>query len=296
MDLRELGILEQQCSDLGKLLTPNDFSDIRTALEKERGDYPSLEDYASYSREMWESWWKPETKEKLFDLVFGTSHEECVNTKSENIMTYDMEWSSYEPFRDDLHPNILWNLHEQKPRPDYAEGIRQIALDETILNSHPLIVVTKTMALPNFFVEFKLESTFDAHAQNRHNGAIATRAWMDLIEHICRIPTLEEDPLEVTQAGSVEFNGDTLTANIHWASKLRSQRLLKKPEYHMVRVIFRTVIGLSYDDFISTMKEARNFRQYFADRRDRAIQAIVEARKRKKTGGSRSRKRARIRR
>ena len=111
------------------------------------------------------------------------------------------------------------------------------------------------------------------------NGAIATRAWRHIAKYIYRGHDTRERSLEVTQAGSVEFNGDHLTGNIHWASKheLGDNRRLKRPKYHMVRAFSRFIIGLDYNEFALAIKEARNFRQYFSDRRDHGIQAIQEA-------------------
>ena len=88
-----------------------------------------------------------------------------------------------------------------------------------------------------------------------------------------------ERSLGVTQAGSVEFNGDRLSGNIHWASKhlLGDNRRLRMPKHHMVRMFSRFIIGLDYDEFALAIKEARNFRQYFSNRRDHGIQAIQEA-------------------
>ena len=123
-------------------------------------------------KEMWKSIEKPETKEKLFNLVFGTSRKEGVDTKSGHMAKYDKEGSRYEPFTSGGYFPDDWprRLYEQKPRPDYAEGINQTVIGETVLKSHLSIAVNETMALPNFFVEFKLEFSFGAHAHMEDVG------------------------------------------------------------------------------------------------------------------------------
>ena len=47
---------------------------------------------------MWKSVNRPETVENLFNLVFGTSREEGVNTKLEHITKYDEKWLRYKLF------------------------------------------------------------------------------------------------------------------------------------------------------------------------------------------------------
>ena len=42
--------------------TSDDSFNIQTAIRRERRDYPSLEAYTSYIREMWKSGNKPETR------------------------------------------------------------------------------------------------------------------------------------------------------------------------------------------------------------------------------------------
>ena len=37
------------------------------------------------------------------------------------------------------------------------------------------------------------------------------------------------------------------------------------------------VVGLSYEDFVQSIKEARNLRQYFADQRNEVIQVLQNA-------------------
>ena len=45
----------------------------------------------------------------------------------------------------------------------------------------------------------------------------------------------------------------------------------------MVRVLSRFIVGLDYNEFALAIKEARNFRQYFSNKRDHGVQAVQEA-------------------
>ena len=121
------------------------------------------------------------------------------------------------------------------------------------------------------------KSSRHAYDQNQHNGAITARAWQDFVERFYKDLYLQRSFSEVAQVCSIVFDGDTLAANVHWASKFRDNRRHKKPEYHMTRVMCRHIVGLSYKDFVQSLKEARNLRQYSAGQRNKVIRTFHNA-------------------
>ena len=156
---------------------------------------------------------KPKTRKAFFTMNFGNLHDGGQDVGLGHMIEYDKEWSRHIPFTNDSE--FAWSSYERLPRPDYAEGIDQTILEDNIAKSYPTIIVNDAMALPNFIVEYKHKLSWDACTQNQHNGAIATRAWQEFVEQIWKGPDLQRSSSEVAQVCSVEFNGDTMAANIH---------------------------------------------------------------------------------
>ena len=156
----------------------------------------------------------------------------------------------------------------RQPKADYCEGIKTAIISKNILTQIPSCVVVAGLGFPNFIAELKCHgSTFVAHAQNRHNGAVASQAWHDYCEDYLKKP---DESWNTARVGSMEFNGDTMVGNVHWVSK--ETNLDGKPldlrEFNITKVMNRFTFGLSFEDFKLARKEARNFRDDFFEIRD----------------------------
>ena len=259
--MTENNLLEQQSMG-GALETPKNCAAIRAAIQKDREDSPNQDDFDKYLEQIFEPINEGETDIGLFRPFMDISWP----LKSGHLGRVQKQWSNCVSFI----KSSTGKSYMPRPNPDYTEGIQQKMIEDKVREMHPLILVDESMALPNFIAELKHhESMFHAHAQNRHYSAAAAQAWHKYYEGYTKRP---EESLDIATVGSMEFNGDILVGNIHWASKYRGNKELKEPEYHMTRVMRRFVFGFNLQDFALARKEARNFRQYFFDRREELLE------------------------
>ena len=270
-DLTEWGVIDQETIGLGVLRVPNNIDEIWTAIQEVREDPPGIEEYHNYLNSVFEPMNEEATKKKLFDPYLRLLSNLNTNVKPGHWNETDVEWTDRVPLK-----RRDGEEYKPKPKPNHAEGIKDLFIERHVRKSHPSIMVKYSMALPNCMVELKHhQSTFTAHAQSRYCGAIAAQAWHAYDEKMYGPPARES--LDVARVGSMEFNGDVMTGNVHWLSKKsHDSKPLKEPKYHMIRVLNHFVFGLSYEDFVLAHKEACNFRDYFFKRRD---EVIVELKK-----------------
>ena len=279
-DLLELCIFRPDSSDSRR---PDNFNDISSAIQREREDNPNLEDYVLYHRyhqRLYQGDSHRGTREELFNLLlFGTVYGQGVLAiKPGHSSKYSSEWLSYQPIMD--YFNSPKRLYGQRPEPNYAEGIDPRTIGETNPELHPFMAFNEFTTLPNFLVEYKQESTIHARTWNRWNGAIAVRAWRDFRKRVCSLSDSDN-----AYVGSMEFNGDAITAHLHWATRRDDNQIeetvcyrqFEGTEYRMVRVMDIFADSLNYEEFVRSRKMVRNFCQYFSDQRDQAIQAFRKA-------------------
>ena len=247
---------------------PENIDEIRAALQKERKDSPGIKAYHRHLQLAFAPMNEEATRTKIFDPYLGTSADLDVDVKPGHWNEPGVEWTSRVQLKDSEGEE-----YAPKPTPDYAEGIKRSLIDRRVCKSHPSILVSTSMALPNFMVELKHhQSMFTAHTQNRYSGAIAARAWYEYDKKLYGPPSRKT--LDVARVGTMEFNGDVMVGNVHWLSRHRDGIELPEPEYHMTRVMNHFVFGLSYDDYKLAHKEASNFRDYFFERRDEVIEEL----------------------
>src|SRR5271168_5263986 len=100
-----------------------------------------------------------------------------------------------------------------------------------------------------------------AHQQARLNGGFASQGLYRLYSHIGH----PEKCLGKALVGSLEYNGEIIIGNVHWATRSTSEP--GGVDYHMRRVMSHFTRGLSFEDFVKNRAEARSFRRFFADKR-----------------------------
>jgi len=109
-----------------------------------------------------------------------------------------------------------------------------------------------------------------AHQQVRLGGGLAAQGLFKLYSHshIKR----HKKCLGQALVGSLEYNGEIIIGNVHWATESAS-----KPggvDYHMRRVMSHFTRGLSFEDFVKNRARVRSFRRFFADKREEILKEI----------------------
>ncbi len=256
-ELTERGILEQQIEkQRAGFQKPANYDEIRSAILKDRPhDKPTKANYKTYMQSVMNI--SNETAQrKLYGSFFGTSGE----IEAPHLEQSDERWLKHNPIVGKVDRKDC----KQAPKPDLAEGLRALEIPRWIrkrLQGHA--VPRSRLAFPNFLVELKRDkSMFTAHVQNRHCGAVAMQGF---VEYYFQLHDDPKDAWNIARVGSIEFNGDTVVGNVHWASS--SKRNPESRKYHMTRVMCNFTCGLSYEDFVSARKQARNFREYFMTKR-----------------------------
>ena len=279
VELEENGVFEQQFQrrafkkQRGKRgvapRIPKNFEEIRRAIEKDRlkSDDPTPQEYLDYAQKVYDGQSEDTVKDSLFREFFGIT-----NTPPAGHTHDNRRWLKRVPITTGFSPQAF----TKKPQPDRAEGIKMINIDPDVRNKlGGLAVPVKTLGFPNFMVEFKRDkSMYIAHTQNRHCGSVASQAFHEYYTKIIGKPSLSWD---VARVGTVEFNGDVVTGNVHWVSKpddAKSHEDVR--EYHMTRAFNRFAFGLSYEDFKTARKEARNFRDYFCKERQELLKRFAK--------------------
>jgi hypothetical protein len=165
-------------------------------------------------------------------------------------------------------------VRDWKPKPDYAEGIIADQLPVWILD-HPDIGTyvnpdsDQLMALPNFMAELKGKGYMKiAHQQARLDGGVAAQALFKLYNHL----ETPEKCWGQALVGSLEFNGEVMIGNVHWASKPTSNT--RDADYHMCRIMCHFTRELGFEGFVKNRAEARSFRQYFANVRRKILKEL----------------------
>jgi hypothetical protein len=101
--------------------------------------------------------------------------------------------------------------------------------------------------------------------QNRHNGATCTQAYHKYYEEIVNDA---DQSWTVARVGSAQFNEREVEFNLHWVTK----PIDGKPQYQMTSIFaHRTSKLLNLEDFKEARKQARNFREYFQEIREKHL-------------------------
>ncbi len=262
-ELELRGVLEQQFLEQQSApRVPKNYNDIHSAIQRERthSPEPTALDYKEYVQAVFESRNEDEVQMTIFPLFFGLP----VNIRNGHIKATNRTWTK----RVAIMGNLSSDDYKQRPRPDYAEGLKVPSLPAWICKRLGAFAVpSEIMAFPNFTVELKRDlSMYTAHAQNRHNGSIASQAYHEYHVQILDKP---DESWDIAKVGSIEFNGDIVVGNVHWVSKSDGDGTEgDHREYHMTRILCRFTYGLGYEDFKTARREARNFRDYFLNIRD----------------------------
>jgi hypothetical protein len=179
-----------------------------------------------------------------------------------------------------------------KPKPDFVEGIIGQNLPRWVSNALGAYVIPDSdaaMALPNLVAEFKGKGYMKiAHQQARLDGGYATQGFFKLYKHLDKLNgegkgklgdlykglDFTGNFLDQALVGSLEFNGEVIIGNVHWAAK--STDVDREVDYHMRRVMCHLTRGIGFDDFIKNQAEARNFRQYFTNVREKIFKELLE--------------------
>ena len=282
IELKENGIYEQHVEEgpprngSGPKL-PQNYETIRDAIRKDRSyDQPTREQYKKYMQLVF----KPGTDEKQVDgdqasLFFGwpalleEGHDKCTGLWTDCIA---------------IRRKSAAKLFTQKPTADRAEGIALGYIPPRIRDQLGGVAVPSPLiGFFNFIVEFKRDgSTYVAHRQNKHAGAVASQAYHEYYTKILKRP---EKSWDTARVGSIQFNGDIVVGNVHWVSKGKDEEAEDEPrEYHTARIMTHFTFGLDYEDFKTAWRESRNFRDYFFGEREGLLEIFeqeIEARKRK---------------
>ena len=124
------------------------------------------------------------------------------------------------------------------------------------------------MALPNFIAEYKGKDLIKtAHQRARLDGGIATQGLFRLYSHL----GCPEKCLDRVLVGAMEYNGDIIIGNVHWATELASKLGVN---YHMHQVMLHSTRGFDFEDFVKKRAIVRNFRRYFADKREVTLKEL----------------------
>ncbi len=160
-----------------------------------------------------------------------------------------------------------------RPKPDYVEGIDGRHLPLWITQALGAYVKPESkLALPNFMVEYKGKGSMKiAHQQARLDGGFGSQGFFKLYEFLKKhLGHCFGQPL----VGTVEYNGEIIIGNVHWATKSTSSTT--GVEYHMRRVMAHFTRGVSFDQFVRNRAEMRNFRWYFANIRASILKKLQE--------------------
>jgi hypothetical protein len=128
------------------------------------------------------------------------------------------------------------------------------------------------LALPNFMVEYKGKGSMKiAHQQARLDGGFGSQGFFKLYDYL---KTDLGDCFDQPLVGTVEYNGEIIIGNVHWATK--STSTITGVEYHMRRVMAHFTRGVSFNEFVKNRAKIRSFRRYFANVRERILKQLQE--------------------
>ncbi|KAI9876899.1 MAG: hypothetical protein M1830_005325 [Pleopsidium flavum] len=260
-DLTRRGILEQQFAEHHKLPPkPKNLHAIESALQKRRNSPPpTVQDYIDYSEKVCDTSNESEVGMDLFYPYFGKE------VRNDHKIKKNEKWKDHVP----IQGPKLKTKYPKAPRPDYAEGLKVIDMPEQIEEElSGLAIPSSELAFPNFTAEMKRDgSMYLAHIQNRNNGSVASQAWH---EYYTKIHSDPDKSWDFANVGSIQFNGDVVIGNVHWVSKLSGDGSQgEQRQYHMRRVFGHCITGLGTEVFAQGRQEARNFRDYFYDLREK---------------------------
>ena len=259
-ELMERGILDQDFDQkTSELHKPSNYEAIRTAILQDRpDDVPSQADYKNYVEVLKDVSNETAVQMKLYGLFFGNAEA----LRAPHVESAGQQWTKYQPITGKIPQEDCKHV----PHPATAEGLQAVEIPRWIrerLLGYAL--PCSRFAFPNFVVELKRDgSMYTAHVQSRHCGAAASQGF---VEYFVQLENDSEDAWNDARVGSIEFNGEVVVGNVHWAT--RSKNNSKSRKYHMKTVMCRFTCGLDYDDFKNARKEARNFREYFAKEREK---------------------------
>ncbi len=239
------------------LQVPKNYQDILSAIQAERADSPgpSPSDYKAYGEASLDAPCEGTLLMTLFPHFFGIPF----NRKDGHRTEYSPVWDVAITTSDSGHESFRETI------PDYTEGLAVPGIPLWMHDAMGAAAIAPSgiTAFPNFLVEIKSnKSMYTAHLQNRHRGAIASRAYHEYYE---KIQKKSDESWATARVGSIEFNGDTVVGNIHWVDKSSDVR---EHRYHMTRVLCLFTCGLEFGDFKKARKQARNFRDFFSGVRD----------------------------
>ena len=249
-ELTDRGISDQQYPPQ----QPKNLNIIQDAIEKRRGsESPSVEEFYDYSRDVQACRNEASVRLLPFESFFGFKRMK----DGHQSVSHEI-WANLEP---------VGGYTSVRPKPYWGEGLQLSEIPRWIRDDLGRLVtpIEDGPAFINFTVELKgPRGSMDvAHHQSRHEGAICARSYY---EYDTKVRGKGNESLGIAQAGSVQFNGNIVSADIYWPSEECHDEF--GPKYHMTRVISHYVRTSNFEDFKRARREIRNFRDYFYDKRE----------------------------
>jgi hypothetical protein len=194
-----------------------------------------------------------------FQSFFGLNDDIAINDG--HTSTTNQLWTKFIP---------VGGSSTLYPKPDYVEGLDITKVPSWICDLlGGSIAPTTELAFPNFTVELEYDKPMrQGEYQNRHNGATCTQAYHKYYEEIVNDA---DHSWNTARVGSIQFNEREVEFNLHWVTK----SIDGKPQYHMTSIFaHRTSKLLRLEDFKEVRKQARNFREYFQEIREKLLHEL----------------------
>lgn len=279
--LTEFGVFDETYSeDIEDLKTPKNIHDIVNSITSLQNDSTN----EAQLRQEYKAW-----LETILKPVFNEDDAGRYFNGYMDVPPYDPPAPHFLAIKQQWTAPIDSQIKTWKANPDFVEGIAGPQLPNwisTALGSYVRPDIAMAVALPNFIAEFKGKGVMKiAHQQARLDGGYASQGFFKLYEHLRKLGEGKRgEPyknLDFTQnflgqalVGSIEYNGEVMICNVHWAS--RSKDADRKVDYHMRRVMGHLTRGLGFDDFVKYRAEARNFRRYFSNVRENIFKELSD--------------------
>ena len=264
---------EMYSSDVQDLKTPNNMQDIVNAINARPNHNPN----EVQLRQEYKAW-----LEAILKPIFNEDDAGRYFNGYMDLPQYDPPAPHFLAMKQQWTTPADSQIKTWKPNPDFVEGIAGPQLPEwisTALGPYVRPDVAMVVALPNLIAEFNCKGGMKiAHQQARLDGGYASQGLFKLYEYLRGLGQPYED-LDFTQyfldhalVGSIEYNGEIIIGNVHWATI--SKEPGRKVDYHMRRVMGHLSRGLGFKDFVTYRTQARNFRQYFSNEREKIFKEL----------------------
>ena len=264
---------EMYSSDVQDLKTPNNMQDIVNAINAR----PNHNSNEVQLRQEYKAW-----LEAILKPIFNEDDAGRYFNGYMDLPQYDLPAPHFLAIKQQWTTPADSQIKTWKPNPDFVEGIAGPQLPEwisTALGPYVRPDVAMVVALPNLIAEFNCKGGMKiAHQQARLGGGYASQGLFKLYEYLRGLGQPYED-LDFTQyfldhalVGSIEYNGEVMIGNVHWATKSKDPD--RKADYHMRRVMGHLTRGLDFKDFVKYQTQARNFRRYFSNVREKIFMEL----------------------